>query len=175
VLHIAQWALQIFAAEGRSLRVGWRAMNCRRRAWGLWVLVLLPVLSAGCADDKPSWVDLNQRVIDEHKVTGRTRDLPRVSVPMVLADGQPVERAKLPTITIAPGVTAALGWGRGALVERLDMQADAAYPSQTLNEELFVIVQDGSATIDVGGKTAELTKDHAIYLQPGDVTPGDLC
>jgi gluconolactonase len=88
---------------------------------------------------------------------------------MVLADGEPVERAKLPSITIAPGVTAVLGWGRGALVERLDMQANATYPSQTLNEELFVIVQDGSATIDVGGKTSELTKDHAIYLQPGAV------
>ena len=142
-------------------------MKSRRRTWVPCVLLLLPVVSAGCADDKPSWVDLNQRVIGEHKVTGRTRDLPRLSVPMVLADGEPVERSKLPTITIAPGVTATLGWGRGAVVERVDMQANATYPSQTLNEELFVVVQEGSATIDFDGKTAELTKDHALYLQPG--------
>ena len=64
-------------------------------------------------------------------------------MPTVLADGEPVERAKLPAITIAPGVTATLGWGRGALVERVEMQANATYPAQTLTEELFVIVQDG--------------------------------
>ena len=135
-----------------------------RRAW-----LVLPLLAAGCADDTSPWAERNQRVVDEHRITGRARDLPPVSVPRVLADGEPVERRNLPTITIAPGVTATLGWGRGALVERVEMQANANYPSQTLNEELFVIVQDGSATIEVGGKTAELTKDHALYLQPGAV------
>ena len=33
-----------------------------------------------------------------------------------------MERTKLPAITIAPGVTASIGWGRGALVERLFTQ-----------------------------------------------------
>jgi gluconolactonase len=131
--------------------------------------LLVAPFVAGCAADTPPWADRNQRVIDEHKITGRARDLPRVEVPMLLADGTPAERRTLPTITIAPGVTATLGWGRGALVERVDMQANASYPSQTLSEELFVIVQEGSATIDVDGKTAELTKDHALYLQPGAV------
>jgi gluconolactonase len=130
-------------------------------------LVLLALAAAGCADERPSWTDRNQRVIDERKITGRTRELPRVSLPMILTDGEPVERAKLPAITIAPGVTGTLSWGRGALVERLEMQADAAYPSQTLGEELFVIVLDGSATITAAGKKTELTRDHAIYLQPG--------
>jgi len=144
-------------------------MMSARRAWGACVLGLLTCFFAACADEGPSWADLNQRVIDEHKITGRARDLPPVFVPMGLADGVPVERDKLPTITIAPGVTATLGWGRGALVERTEMQAGATYPSHTLNEELFVIVQDGSATIDVDGKTADLTKGHALYLQPGAV------
>ena len=144
-------------------------MNTARRACCRCALLLLPLLAADCADDKPSWADRNQQVINAHTIIGRTRELPRVSVPMVLADGEPVERAKLPTMTIAPGVTATLGWGRGALVERVEMQANATYPSQTLNEELFVIVQDGSATIDIGGQTAELTKDHAVYLEPGAV------
>ena len=145
-------------------------MKPARRVYARCVLFLLPLLVAsGCADDSPSWAARNQQVIDEHKITGRTRDLPRVSVPNVLADGEPVERAKLPTITIAPGVTATLGWGRGALVERVDMAANATYPAQTLNEELFIIVQDGSATIEVGGKTTALAKDQAFYLQPGAV------
>ena len=144
-------------------------MQLVRRSWYPCLLVLLPSLVTACGDDGPAWTDVNQRVIAEHKITGRTRDLPRLSVPTALADGVPVERAKLPSITIAPGVTATLGWGRGALVERVEMQPNATYPSQTLNEELFVIVQDGSATIDLGGKTAELTRDHAIYLQPGAV------
>ena len=43
----------------------------------------------------------------------------------------------------------------------------AVYPEQTLGEELIVIVQDGSATVEFDGKTAELTKDHVLYLQPG--------
>ena len=68
---------------------------------------------------------------------------------MTLADGEPVEAGTLPTITIAPGVVATLGWGRGALLERVEMRPDAVYPSQTLNEELIVFAQEGSATIDV--------------------------
>jgi gluconolactonase len=133
------------------------------------LFLLLPLILSGCADDGPSWAARNKQVIDEHEITGRTRDLPPMSIPTVLTDGEPVERARLPVITIAPGVTAALGWGRGALVERVEMQANATYPVQTLNEELFIIVQDGSATIDVGGKTAALAKDQALYLQPGAV------
>jgi gluconolactonase len=143
------------------------ARRCRQCAGGgRWVLVLT-LAAAGCADDRPSWGDRNQRVIDEHRVTGRTRELPPLTVPTVLADGEPLERAKLPAITIAPGVTATVGWSRGALVERLQMDANATYPRQVLNEELFVIVQDGSATVDVDGRTAELQKAQAIYLQPG--------
>jgi gluconolactonase len=133
------------------------------------VLLLLPLVVSGCTGDSPSWAVHNQQVIDEHKITGRTRELPSVSVPMVLRDGEPVERSTLPAITIAPGVTATLGWGRGALVERVDMSANATYPAQTLTEELFIIIQDGSATIDIGGKATDLTKDHAVYLQPGVV------
>ena len=129
-------------------------------------LALAPL---GCSSQEPRWADRNQRVIDQHQVTGRTRELPRVAVPMALADGEPVERTALPNITIAPGVVAALGWGRGALLERVDMQPGAVYPSQTLNEELIVIVQDGSATIEFDGTKAELTKDHVLYLQPGSV------
>src|SRR5687767_9492090 len=142
-----------------------------RRAW-VGALAGLTFVLAGCSSDGPGdndtrWRDVNQRVIEEHKVTGRTRELPDVTVPMLLADGEPVERSKLPVITIAPGVTAALGWGRGALLERVEMQPGAAYPSQTLAEELIIVVEDGSATVEFAGKTAQLEKDHVLYLQPG--------
>jgi len=123
--------------------------------------------AAGCSSNEPQWASTNTRVIDQGRVTGRTRELPKVSVPMVLADGEPVEAGKLPTVTIAPGVSAKLAWGRGALVERMEMQADAVYPEQTLGEELLIIGQDGSATVSFDGKTAELNKDQVLYLQPG--------
>jgi gluconolactonase len=132
-------------------------------------LLLLPLLLAGCSSDRPSWADRNQQVLDENNVTGRTRELPPLSVPTVFTDGVPVERASLPVITIAPGVDATLGWGRGALVERVQMQPDASYPAQTLGEELFIIVQEGSAALDLNGNTIALAKGQAIYLQPGAV------
>ena len=129
--------------------------------------VVVLVFTAACSTEGPPWADRNQRVIDQYQVTGRTRELPPISVPMGLDAGVPVERSALPTITIAPGVVAELGWGRGALLERVEMRPGAVYPRQTLNEELILIVQDGSATIDFDGTKTELAKDHVLYLQPG--------
>jgi gluconolactonase len=122
---------------------------------------------AACSSGAPEWAQRNQRVIDEFKITGRTRELPSVRVPVSLVPGQPVETSTLPTATIAPGVVARLAWGRGAMLEQVDMQAGAVYPPQTLGEESIVIVRDGSATLELDGKTTELSKDHVIYLQPG--------
>jgi gluconolactonase len=130
---------------------------------------LAGLTAVGCSSGDPQWADVNRRVIEQNHVKGRTREVPNVRVPMALADGVPVEAGTLPTITIAPGVVATLGWGRGALLERVEMRQDAVYPSQTLTEELLIIGQDGSATIAFDGKTAELTKDHVLYLQPGSV------
>jgi len=134
----------------------------------------LTIVVAGCTNNSggssdEAWREANQRVVDQHKVGGREREVPVVTVPMTLVAGVPVERSVLTTVTIAPGVSATLGWGRGALLERVEMQPGAAYPLQTLNEELIIVVQDGSATIDVGGKSMELSKDQVLYLQPGAV------
>ena len=129
--------------------------------------VVVLVFTAACSNEGPPWADRNQRVIDQHQVSGRARELPRVAVPIALDPGVPVERAALPTITIAPGVAAELAWGRGALLERVEMRPGAVYPRQTLNEELILIVQDGSATIEFDGTKTELAKDHVLYLQPG--------
>jgi gluconolactonase len=142
-------------------------MKVLRRRGYLAVSLASVLLVAGCSSGKPEWAERNERVIDEFKITGRTRELPAVSVPLSLTPGQPVENATLPNATLAPGVVARLAWGRGALLEQVDMQAGAVYPEQTLGEELIVIVRDGSATLQFDGKTVELMKDHVIYLQPG--------
>ena len=136
---------------------------------GLAAALAALIVAGGCSNGDPPWADANRRVIEQNNVQGRTREVPGVRVPIALAEGEPVEGGRLPTATLAPGVTATLGWGRGALLERIEMQPGAVYPSQTLNEELIVIAQDGSATIEFDGRTAELTKDHVIYLQPGSV------
>ncbi|HWL61247.1 MAG TPA: SMP-30/gluconolactonase/LRE family protein [Steroidobacteraceae bacterium] len=122
----------------------------------------------GCTRHEASpWAARNQAVIDEHKVTGRTRELPEVKVPLALADGEAVLAANLPTANLAPGVDARLAWGRGALLEHVTFAADAAYPAQKLDEELIIVVTRGAATVEVDGKTLELTKDTALFLEPG--------
>src|SRR5688572_14235045 len=90
--------------------------------------------ATGCSSSDPAWSARNQAVVDEHKITGRTRKLPKVSVPLALKDGEPVVAADLPKVTLAPGVDAQLAWGRGALLERVTMQAGSTYPSQMLGE-----------------------------------------
>ena len=141
----------------------------RSASSGLGAALVGLALTVGCSNGDPPWDEANRRVIEQNGVKGRTREVPGVRVPMALGDGVPVEASTLPVVTIAPGVTATLGWGRGALLERIDMRPDAVYPSQTLNEELIVIGREGSARVEYDGKTAELTKDQALYLQPGSV------
>jgi gluconolactonase len=152
-------------------------MNLPRSACVPVLVAALTIVAPACSSDTGSnggsgaepWREVNQRVVDQHKIAGRERDLPDVSVPITLAPGVPVERSALATVTIAPGVSAMLGWGRGALLERVEMQPGAVYPAQTLAEELIIVVHDGSATIDVAGKTMELSRDQVLYLQPGAV------
>ena len=53
-------------------------------------LILTGVLFvAGCSasNSAPEWAQRNQRVIDEFTITGRTRQLPTVSVPLALGPG----------------------------------------------------------------------------------------
>jgi gluconolactonase len=144
-------------------------MNVARNLCYRFCFLVLASVVAGCssASSNPPWAAVNKTVIEQSNVTGRTRELPQVTVPMALRDGEPVEAGKLPSATLAAGVTAKLWWGRGALVERVEVQPDASYPEQTLGEELIIIGHDGSATVQFDGKTAEIGKDDVLYLQPG--------
>ena len=69
----------------------------------------------------------------------------------------------MPAITIAPRHRHARLGPRRA---RRQTQANATYPAQTLAEELFVIVQDGSASIDVDGeKDCRAGQESGAYPQ----------
>jgi gluconolactonase len=143
-------------------------MKNLRRGVCLAALAGIVLTATGCSNHKaPAWAARNQAVIAEHKITGRTRELPEVKVPLALRDGEPMVLAELPVAKIAPGVTAKLAWGRGALAERLSMDAGAEYPAQTLGEELIIVVTAGSGTLELDGKTLQLAKDNAVYLVPG--------
>ena len=122
---------------------------------------------AGCAIDEPSWMARNQSVIDESQVTGRTRELPTVEVPTALAAGEPEVAADLPVAELAPGVEARFAWGPGALLERVEMEPGAAFPTQALGEELIVIGEAGSAAFEFDGQSVDLGPGDVLYLQPG--------
>jgi gluconolactonase len=143
-------------------------MNLVRSGYFCIGVAVIALSLAGCSNsNEPQWAATNKKVIEQGKVTGRTRELPNVNVPRLLGDGAPVEANKLATAMIAPGVSAKLWWGRGALVESVEMQPDAAFPEQTLGEELIIIGQDGSATVQFDGKMASIAKGEVLYLQPG--------
>jgi hypothetical protein len=168
--YSAGFVALVLIAISKLLENRWLAMNSVSNKYFRFALVMLTIALVGCSSassNDPQWAATNKEVIERSKVTGRTRELPQVSVPALLHDGEPVEASKLPSGDIAPGVKATLWWGRGALVERLEMQPDASYPEQTLDEELIIVGYDGSATVQFDGKTAEMAKDQVIYLQPG--------
>ena len=127
--------------------------------------VLISVL-AGCTAQN-GWRALNQKVIEEHNIQGRDRDIPHTEVTPSLEAGKIHPRAELPVIRIAEGVQATVAWGEGALMELLSMEAGSSYPEQALDEEVITVVQEGSATCVVGEETFELSKDSVLYLTPG--------
>lgn len=127
--------------------------------------VLISAL-AGCTAQN-SWEALNEKVIEEHNVQGRERDIPHTEVTPSLEAGKTFPAAELPVIQIAEGVQATVAWGEGALMELLRMEAGSSYPEQTLGEEVITVVQEGSATCMVGEETFELVKDSVLYLTPG--------
>src|SRR5678815_2757309 len=121
--------------------------------------------STKSAGNEP-WREANSKLEAKHNLKMRTRSVPETDVPLLAAaKAQPM--SALPKAAIAPGVTASLAWGKGALLATLEMEKGAVYPSQQLNEEVITVVREGSATVDAGGKSLELTADSVLYLTPG--------
>lgn len=144
-------------------------MNVTGRRYHLAAVAAL-LVAAGCsgdAGDAGDWASRNQKVISENGLTGREREIPQIDLPRVLEPGRIVESSTLPSIELAPGVTARLGWSSGALLEQLEMAPNSSYPEQTLGEELIVIVKSGTATFTFNGQSVQLAKDDVLYLEPG--------
>jgi len=135
----------------------------------LLVLLVCGVLISGLAGCTAGngWRALNQKVIEEHNIKGRERDIPHTQVTPSLEAGKTVPSSELPVIRIAEGVQASVAWGEGVLMERLSMEAGSSYPEQALAEELITLVEEGSATVTVGEATFELAKESLLYLTPG--------
>ena len=131
--------------------------------------VLALVLSGtGCSEGarKEVWRTRNDAVVKQHNLKSRERVIADNDVVLALEPGRVYESSELPVIRIAPGVAATVSWGRGALLELLEMENDSLYPEQTLTGELITVVQAGSATFSTGGDTLELTRDAVLYLTP---------
>jgi gluconolactonase len=121
--------------------------------------------STKSAGNEP-WREANSKLEAKYNLKMRSRSVPETDVPLLAAaKAQPM--SALPKAAIAPGVTASLAWGKGALLATLEMEKGAVYPSQQLNEEVITVVREGSATYEAGGKSLELTADSVLYLTPG--------
>jgi quercetin dioxygenase-like cupin family protein len=135
-----------------------------------WLVLTAAACLAFTACSKKSsepWRGANDQLIKKHNIVARARTIPQTDVPLGMEVGKAQPKSALPKVTIAPGVSATLAWGKGAMLEQLEMGKGAQYPSQQLNEEVITVVREGSATCDVGGKTLELPADSVLYLTPG--------
>ena len=113
------------------------------------------------------WQTMNAQVIEKLGLTMRQRDVADTGVPVKMIPGDAYEISGLPSIDIAAGVTASLCWARGAMLEHVDMQAHAEYPQEQLSSELFMMVQEGSATCALDGTTAEVVAGAVVYVPEG--------
>jgi gluconolactonase len=136
---------------------------------GLAMLAAGLVTLAACTNNggNEPWRAKNSQIISQKGVKGRERRIPRTDVPIKVDEGKVFGRSSLTAIDIAPGVKARLAWGKGEMLEILDMAKGAAYPEQKLGEELFTAVTGGSATCALDGKNLELPKDSVLYMTPG--------
>jgi gluconolactonase len=129
-------------------------------------LFALTACSRNSAENEP-WREANSRLERQHNIKMRSRSIPQTDVPLRLEPGKAERLSALQKATLAPGVTATLAWGKGVLLEVLEMEKGAAYPSQQLAEEVITVVREGSGTCEAGGKTLELAANSVLYLNPG--------
>ncbi len=114
-----------------------------------------------------SWKERNAAWIEELGLTSRPREVPDTGVVLGMEEGVVYAPDELPTIDLAPGVTATVSWGKGTLLELLEMAPGAEYPEQEMEGELITITQQGSAVCTVDGEEVELGGDTVLYLTAG--------
>ena len=114
-----------------------------------------------------AWAGRNAEYIAEKGLTSREREVPEPEVAVAMEAGKVYATADLPGIAIAEGVKASISWGRGTLLEWLEMEPGALYPEQTLPGELITAGQGGSAICEVDGREVELGGRSFLYLTDG--------
>jgi len=114
-----------------------------------------------------SWEERNAEWIEKLNLKSRVREVPDTGVVLGMEEGVVYAPEELPSIDIAPGVTATVSWGKGTLLELLEMAPGAEYPEQEMEGELITITQQGSAICMVDGEEVELGGDSVLYLTAG--------
>ncbi len=133
--------------------------------WAMTV-VAVGILFLSCTSSEP-WKAQNDEVIKQYNLTSRERVLPQLDVVSNLDVGNIYKGTDLPTIEIAPGVLARVAWGRGAMMEFVEMGPAATYPQEVMGGEVITLVQEGSAICVLGEEEFELGKDTVLYLTQG--------
>lgn len=90
--------------------------------------VALLLASTGCSE-KADWEKINDKIIAEKNIEGRTRsDIPETDIASNLEPGVVASLTELPVTEIAPGVTARLYWGKGALISWMILKPNSQIP-----------------------------------------------
>ncbi|MCB0648588.1 MAG: SMP-30/gluconolactonase/LRE family protein [Saprospiraceae bacterium] len=126
---------------------------------------------------------VNQQLIKEHNLTVREiPNLPESSVASRFDAMHVNDLEKVEDITLYPGVSGDIFWGRGTMAATLQLEANAEIPEETLAGDHFVFVQEGSVMQLVNGEMVELMGKkreepdgthsatpvtHFVYLQKG--------
>ena len=122
-----------------------------------WALGLLLVISACKTDKKPAWADLNENIIAEYEVKGRTRtDVPDTGIHSNLEDAKVTNLKDLKTVSLADGVNAKVYWGMGALMAVVELEAGASMPERVIEGERFLFVREGEIEELVNGEKRTL-------------------
>lgn len=149
-------------------------------------ICLLLYISSCKTNNSPKWVDINEEIIKEYNVKGRSRlDIPDTKIPSNLEDAKVVNIKKLPIMKLADGVTAKAYWGKGALMSFITLDPNSEMPSKTIEGERFMFVLEGEVDELIGGhyKTLKAIKREEpgplgsgtpkrefVYLQDGAIS-----
>jgi gluconolactonase len=104
-------------------------------------------------NERPEWYSINAHLIQQYDIKGRTRnDIPDTKVPSNVGYGKVINIMAMPSINLAPGVSAKAYWGIGTLMSFITLAPNAAIPPRTISGERFMYVLRGDVQELVNGK-----------------------
>ena len=146
-----------------------RYRHGKRLTLSLLSLALLFLFLSSCSK-KPEWAAKNEKLIQEKRITGRSRtDIPKVRLSSNLEPGIVTNLAALPEVEIVRGAVARLYWGQGNLVCWMRLDAAAEIPKEKLPGERIMVVTRGDVDQLVGGNYLNM---RAVRAQVPDGTHG---